>query len=676
MIPEWAKPLSDAPPVPSWAKPLNTDDSIQPAASHRTGVSGSQLMAESGGRDFDKNNNLLTSPKGAQGSRQVMPATSGDPGFGVRPADKRILASGDKKAIAAELSRVGDDYMDAMRKRYNGNEALALAAYNAGPGAVDRAGGIPNIPETIAYVQKSMGGVRPQGIASVDYNEGAEVTPQRAKNALGGVGKGLSNIASTAMDVATYPAQLARRSLGMNTDDLRMNRDDVDKKLAGWGVDSESPEYAATKIGTEILATAPIGKGLSLGAKALNAAPALVNSLASGGMSTGGATGWPAFAARVAGGSITGAASAGAVDPANAPIGAAIGGLTPATAQAVGVGARGIGRAFAGEGASPELAALAKMAADLGIDIPADRLAASRPLNAIASSLNYMPLSGRAGTENTMRKQVKTALSRTFGEESPNVTKALREAQPKLGGEFERVLSGNTVKIDQQFMDDLAEVSSRAVNELEGPQAKIINNQIDELLNKGINGEIDGKAAYIVKRTLDRIGMRKTPDADYARDLKRVLMDALNRSLPPEEAAGFALTRQRYGNMMEVEKIAQNGAEGDVSMARLANLPGNKNKNLRELADIAATFIKDRESQHSAMQRAMVGIGGVTVGSGAGALPAVALSAAAGRGMNMVLNSKMAKRAALAGFPANTAIDSASGRFLPAAYQLGQINGQ
>jgi hypothetical protein len=154
MIPEWAKPLSDAPPVPSWAKPLNTDDSIQPAASHRTGVSGSQLMAESGGRDFDNNGNLLTSPKGAQGSRQVMPATSGDPGFGVRPADKGILASGDKKAIAAELSRVGDEYMDAMRKRYNGNEALAIAAYNAGPGAVDRAGGIPNIKETRNYVAK------------------------------------------------------------------------------------------------------------------------------------------------------------------------------------------------------------------------------------------------------------------------------------------------------------------------------------------------------------------------------------------------------------------------------------------------------------------------------------------------------------------------------------------
>ena len=86
------------------------------------------MMKESGGRRFDKDGNLLTSPKGAQGEMQVMPGTARDPGYGIRPA-----RAGD----ADDLARVGREYFNVMLDKYK-NPKLAAIAYNWGPGNTDK----------------------------------------------------------------------------------------------------------------------------------------------------------------------------------------------------------------------------------------------------------------------------------------------------------------------------------------------------------------------------------------------------------------------------------------------------------------------------------------------------------------------------------------------------------
>lgn len=82
------------------------------------------------------------SPKGAAGLMQLMPDTQAH--FGVNdPFDpERNVASG-AKFLRQLIARFGD-----LR--------LALAAYNAGPETVARCGGIPNIPETLTYVDRIM----------------------------------------------------------------------------------------------------------------------------------------------------------------------------------------------------------------------------------------------------------------------------------------------------------------------------------------------------------------------------------------------------------------------------------------------------------------------------------------------------------------------------------------
>src|ERR1035437_1807721 len=135
---EAAQPVTKATEIKktNFTLPTNITDATQTAATkYNVPVSlvNAVLHTES------KGNPDAVSPKGAQGLMQLMPATAKK--YGVTDAFD-----------PAQNIDAGTHLLSDLLKAYKGDTTKAIAAYNAGEPAVNKAGGVPNYPETQKYV--------------------------------------------------------------------------------------------------------------------------------------------------------------------------------------------------------------------------------------------------------------------------------------------------------------------------------------------------------------------------------------------------------------------------------------------------------------------------------------------------------------------------------------------
>jgi hypothetical protein len=130
-VPPLTKAVLPAPPTPS-------AEQLADAAAFKYGLPPhllrSVMKAESG---MHPN---AVSPKGAIGLMQLMPGTAQN--FGADPHDP------------AQNVDAGARYLRALLEKYSGALRHALAAYNAGPGAVEKYGGVPPFSETLEYIRR------------------------------------------------------------------------------------------------------------------------------------------------------------------------------------------------------------------------------------------------------------------------------------------------------------------------------------------------------------------------------------------------------------------------------------------------------------------------------------------------------------------------------------------
>ena len=273
----------------------------------------------------------------------------------------------DVRAKFPEYSDMSDSALaDAMHKKFYAD--MPREEFNAKIGFKPVASEIP-------------GARKQRGIREAIGEELSNFSPtQLGRDIAGGAIRGAGSIGATLL----RPFESADENA-----DRRSKMDAALQQLIG--ADPEAFAYSVGKFGAEVAGTAGVGGALAKGAALIPGLAKLAPALASGGFQTG-MTGIPNVAAKVAGGAVTGAAGAAAVNSDEMAAGAAIGAAVPVVVPPI---ARGVGK-VAGKaidfatGRAPTIAA-AKIARDAaGQNLPAVKAALSvAPANTTAGQAAY-----------------------------------------------------------------------------------------------------------------------------------------------------------------------------------------------------------------------------------------------------------------------------------------------
>jgi len=517
----------------------------------------------------------------------------------------------------------------------------------------------------------------PSKLASAGAGIGAEF----GNMVLGGqklVGKGISKVDqlvngnSLSSLVTGQPSTMLGKAGNWLVNDAQQGQDKLKAENAPYA-EANPLTNGAAKFGTDLIVTAPIGGVLAKGARAL--APSVASTQIGANLiraiETSGAQGGN-LASRSAGAAITGAATAGAINPDDVAGGAMIGAVTPGAINLAGKAGGAIAdlvRPSAGVTSD-----LAKRAVDkYGIPLSVADVTDSRAVKGLRSFLGDLPLIGRPAQNlrDSQTQAFNKAVGSTFGASETSLTPQVMDAAKKrLGGEFDRIWNNNTLQVDGQMFQKLNDLNTLAgklpKNEGQSLQAELQDlfgkMQPDQAGNLFVPGDVANKfQSYIRRRSESSAGLR-----NELGDLRQTIIGAFNRSVNPSDAAALTSNRAQYKALKTVEPLL-NSAEvgvagrtaGDVPMALLPNAVNRSYSNpagtpLADLSAIGSRFLVDRTPQTGGSAKAMIQNSALGTGLALGGWsnPLVAGSGLLGMGAaSKALNSPVVAKALMKANP-------------------------
>jgi len=349
-----------------------------------------------------------------------------------------------------------------------------------------------------------------------------------------------------------------------------------------------------TRVGGQILATAPVGGMLAAPAKAVGATR-LGNALASGGFVTGApaATTLGAKAAdmaiRVAGGAGTGYVSASAIDPDAGGFGAVIGGLLPPVAKVAGVAGNALAsvvRPFTGKGqeriAGDALRQFATNPNALrNIQNVQEMVPGSMPTAVMASGDEGLAglsrtlqstnpkyaaeLSSRAASQNAAR----TAALEEIAGNTGKLTLARESRDAATGAMREQVLDSAGRLPARPVLDSIDRLLSKPDNAGKMAQSAL-NDVRGRIAQFAPDGQIDARALYAIRKDInDTLGGKLQGEAGNLKlasgqlvEVKRLIDDAIDQASRSVEMSSSRAVMQAGAN---IERAGMAGAYGSMS---------------------------------------------------------------------------------------------------------------
>ena len=344
----------------------------------------------------------------------------------------------------------------------------------------------------------------------------------------------------------------------------------------------------------------------------------------------------------------------------------------PGAVRALGAVGSAVGRQLRPGGGS---ATLARKALDMGAPLGIADVAEGKFTKAVRSVLNDAPLTGGIGAAQNDAKQkwFNRAVGEVFDAADDKLTPQVMDAaKQKMGGEFDRIWSNNSLKVDNQLLATLSKTRANASMLPKADRTRIVS-MLDDLESQVVQaadgsmvipGEVANRYQSAIRKASDSAqGFLKNDLTNLRKDV----IGAFNRSVSPDDAAALALNQKKYKAFKTVEPLMNKGElgvagreAGDVPAGLLpgAILQSYKSNPagspLAELSKMGSKYIVDRTLQTGGSLRAGIQNSAIGAALGMGALsnPLTAAGVVpAAMGLNQMLGSPMLARGLLSAQP-------------------------